>query len=194
MTFFVIQASRGTIRDRKTRRKSMLVMLVLALLFLFSGSTFLQSALDPRGHPGRFILFWAICAWLTMAAILLAVFDLLIVKLEGRQNERTLREKFALAKSGLAKIHNQRIIVGVSAQRSGYRSREEMEAAERFTLAPFAQKSGDSRGRKYSESPHAYRTEFHAIVRGSFIRARFAGSSIRRRFFSTGRAIICAHA
>ena len=94
MTFFVIQASRGAIRDRKTRRKSMLALLVLALLFLFSGSTFLQSALDSREHPGRFILFWAICAWLTMAAILLAVFDLLIVKLEGRQNQRTLREKF----------------------------------------------------------------------------------------------------
>jgi hypothetical protein len=61
---------------------------------LFSGSTFLQSALDPREHPGRFILYWAICAWLTLAAILLAVFDLLTVKLEGRQTERTLREKF----------------------------------------------------------------------------------------------------
>ena len=93
-TSFVIQASRAAIRDRKTRRKTMLVLLALALLFLFSGSTFLQSALDPREYPGRFILFWAICAWLTMAAILLAVFDLLIVKLEGRQNERTLREKF----------------------------------------------------------------------------------------------------
>jgi protein-S-isoprenylcysteine O-methyltransferase Ste14 len=91
---FVIQASRWAIRDRKTRRKTMFVLLVLALLFLFSGSTFLQSALDPREHSGRFILFWAICAWLTLAAILLAVFDLLIVKLEGRQNERTLREKF----------------------------------------------------------------------------------------------------
>jgi len=79
------------------------------------------------------------------------------------------REVFALGKSGLAKIDNQRIIVGVNeqrisgshfAERSGYRSREEMEAAERFTLAPFAQKSGDSRGRQHSESPHAYRTEF----------------------------------
>ena len=46
------------------------------------------------------------------------------------------------------------------AQRSGYRSREEMEATERATLAPFAQKSGDSRGRKYAEESHAYRTEF----------------------------------
>jgi dGTPase len=35
-----------------------------------------------------------------------------------------------------------------------------MEATERATLAPFAQKSGDSRGRKYPEQSHAYRTEF----------------------------------
>jgi dGTPase len=41
-----------------------------------------------------------------------------------------------------------------------YRSRQQMETTERTTLAPFAQKSGDSRGRKYSETSHAYRTEF----------------------------------
>jgi dGTPase len=35
-----------------------------------------------------------------------------------------------------------------------------MEASERAVLAPFAQTSGDSRGRKYSEPSHAYRTEF----------------------------------
>jgi dGTP triphosphohydrolase/REP element-mobilizing transposase RayT len=35
-----------------------------------------------------------------------------------------------------------------------------MEATERATLAPFAQKSGESRGRKYAEPSHAYRTEF----------------------------------
>ncbi len=35
-----------------------------------------------------------------------------------------------------------------------------MEADERRALAPFAQKSGDSRGREYPESRHAYRTEF----------------------------------
>src|SRR6266540_3717071 len=44
--------------------------------------------------------------------------------------------------------------------RSGYRSREEMEATEQAALAPFAQKSGDSRGRQYPEPSHAYRTEF----------------------------------
>src|SRR5438477_2376206 len=35
-----------------------------------------------------------------------------------------------------------------------------METTERETLAPCAQKSGDSRGRKYPERGHPYRTEF----------------------------------
>jgi dGTPase len=40
------------------------------------------------------------------------------------------------------------------------KTREEMETSERAVLAPFAEKSGDSRGRKYPEPSHAYRTEF----------------------------------
>jgi dGTPase len=47
-----------------------------------------------------------------------------------------------------------------ASEQAGVRSRQEMEATERATLAPFAQKSGDSRGRKYAEPSHAYRTEF----------------------------------
>ena len=43
---------------------------------------------------------------------------------------------------------------------TGWKRREEMEADERRALAPFAQKSGDSRGRKFPEPRHAYRTEF----------------------------------
>ena len=44
--------------------------------------------------------------------------------------------------------------------RGGWKLREQMEVDERRVLAPFAQKSGDSRGRKYREPSHAYRTEF----------------------------------
>ena len=40
------------------------------------------------------------------------------------------------------------------------KTREEMEATERAVLAVFAEKSGESRGREYSEASHAYRTEF----------------------------------
>jgi dGTPase len=47
-----------------------------------------------------------------------------------------------------------------SSEQSGYKSREQMEATERAILAPFAQKSGDSRSREYPEPSHAYRTEF----------------------------------
>ena len=41
-----------------------------------------------------------------------------------------------------------------------WKTREQMEADERRVLAPFAQKSGDSRGRTFNEPRHAYRTEF----------------------------------
>ena len=43
---------------------------------------------------------------------------------------------------------------------SRWKTREQMDETERMVLAPFAQKSGDSRGRKYPEASHAYRTEF----------------------------------
>lgn len=44
--------------------------------------------------------------------------------------------------------------------KDGWKKREEMEATERSILAPFAQKSAESRGREYPEKSHAYRTEF----------------------------------
>src|SRR3954462_4002083 len=43
---------------------------------------------------------------------------------------------------------------------STLRSRLQMEGAERTILARFAQKPGESRGRKYSEPSHPYRTQF----------------------------------
>jgi len=44
--------------------------------------------------------------------------------------------------------------------RGGWKLRVQMEADERRVLAPFAQKSGDSRGRKFPEPSHGYRMEF----------------------------------
>jgi dGTPase len=48
----------------------------------------------------------------------------------------------------------------MAAVNNGWKTREQMEATERALLAPFAQKSGESRGRKYPEPSHPYRTEF----------------------------------
>jgi len=49
---------------------------------------------------------------------------------------------------------------GAVPARLKWKTREEMEADEAHVLAPFAQKSGESRGRKYPEPRHDYRTEF----------------------------------
>jgi dGTPase len=49
---------------------------------------------------------------------------------------------------------------GLALSGENWKRREEMEADEPRILAPFAQKSSESRGRNYSEARHAYRTEF----------------------------------
>jgi heme/copper-type cytochrome/quinol oxidase subunit 2 len=98
-TSFVVHATRGAIRDQNTRRKAMLVLLMLALLLLISGFTFLQPALNPQEHPWRVILFWIVCIWLTFTAMLLALFDLLVLRLEARRAERALREKLEATRS-----------------------------------------------------------------------------------------------
>ena len=98
-TSFVVHATRGVIRDQAARRKAMLFLLMLALLLLIAGFTFLQPALSPREHPWRVIFFWIVCIWLTFTALLLALFDLLVVRLQARRAERALREKFDAARS-----------------------------------------------------------------------------------------------
>ena len=102
-TSFVVHATRGMIRNQSTRRKAMLLLLALALLLLIAGFTFLQPALNPQEHPWRVILFWIVCIWLTFTAMLLALFDLLVLRLEARRAERALREKLEAARSTSSK-------------------------------------------------------------------------------------------
>ena len=96
---FVVHATRGVIRSQNIRRKTMLFLLALALLLLISGFTVLQPALNPREHPWRVIFFWIVCIWLTFTALLLALFNLLVVRLQARRAERALREKFEAPRS-----------------------------------------------------------------------------------------------
>lgn len=88
---FVVHATRGVIRDQNTRRKTMFVVLVVALVLLFSGSTFLRSTLNPREHPVWFIFYWLVCAWLTVTAMLLALLDMLVVRTQIRNAGKVLR-------------------------------------------------------------------------------------------------------
>jgi hypothetical protein len=98
---FAFHAARGVIRDQKMRRNTMFVLLLAALLLLFSGSTFLQTALNPRAHPVGFVLFWFVCIWLTFTAFLLAIFDILLVRAQRRKLERRLRAELVVNDSAL---------------------------------------------------------------------------------------------
>lgn len=91
---FAAHATRGIIRDRKTRRATMMAVVALALFLMVGGSTFLSSLLDPREHPARFILFWLACAWVTVCVLLLAVFDLLMVRRDAKALRENLRGQF----------------------------------------------------------------------------------------------------
>lgn len=97
---FAVHATRGLIRDAGTRRKVMVFVLTTALLLIVLGSTLLQSTLNPREHPGWFISFWILCAWFTVTAILLAAFDLLMLRSEARKAQRAMREKMKTDSSG----------------------------------------------------------------------------------------------
>ena len=89
---FAAHSARGLIRDQTMRRWAMFATLLVAMLLAFAGSTFLQPLLSPREHPGWFILFWLACAWLTLTALFLAFFDLLIVRAQSRAAKRHLRD------------------------------------------------------------------------------------------------------
>ena len=87
---FATHATRGILRDRQTRRKVMFWIVIAALVMLFLGATFLGPVLDPRVRPGWFILYWLACAWVTVTAVLLALLDLLQVRLQAREEKQRL--------------------------------------------------------------------------------------------------------
>jgi len=96
---FAIHATRGLLRDQSSRRKTMAVCLLVALVLLVAGLTFLRPWLNPHEHPWRFILFWLACAWETLLVLLLALFDLLLVRAQARAERRAFQEQVARAAS-----------------------------------------------------------------------------------------------
>jgi hypothetical protein len=90
---FAIHATRGLLRDQKSRRRTMAVSIAVALILLVTGLTVFRAWLDPHEHPWRFIFFWLACAWETVLAILLALFDLLLMRAQEREARKALREQ-----------------------------------------------------------------------------------------------------
>ena len=88
----VIQISRGLIRDQTARRQLMFYSILGALVMLFLGSAMLFPWL--RQNPILFIIYWALCGWVTVIAMLLAIFDLLIVRTTARRERKRLEQEF----------------------------------------------------------------------------------------------------
>ena len=58
------------------------------LVMLFFGATFLDRWLHE--HPVLFICYWLACAWGTLTAVLLALYDILAIRAEVRREKRRL--------------------------------------------------------------------------------------------------------
>lgn len=90
---FAVHATRGVIRDRGMRRKAIVMLIACAVAMVLAGSTVLQPVLDPREHGVRFVVYWGIVVWLTATIILLALYDLLMVRREERAARRSLQAR-----------------------------------------------------------------------------------------------------
>ena len=88
---FIIHFTRGLIREQRARRTVMFFAMLGALVWLFLGATFLDASLRER--PYLFFLYWLACAWVTLLVVLLALFDLLMVRAAARRERRRLAEE-----------------------------------------------------------------------------------------------------
>lgn len=62
-----------------------------SVLMLFVGSVLIDGAL--RQYPIAFVIWWAACAWLMLASLLLAVFDMLAIRATARRERRDLARR-----------------------------------------------------------------------------------------------------
>jgi hypothetical protein len=76
------------IRDQAMRRQTMFYVVLMALLMLFGGSTLFADGL--RQHPFTFVFYWAACGWLTVLSVLMAIFDILLIRAAARAARKRL--------------------------------------------------------------------------------------------------------
>jgi heme/copper-type cytochrome/quinol oxidase subunit 2 len=88
---FVIQVSKGLIRHQRARRLVMFYSILIALVLLFIGAV--SQWPDAREHPLLFLSYWAVCGWITLLAVLLALYDLLKVRAEAQRTQRDLAQQ-----------------------------------------------------------------------------------------------------
>jgi hypothetical protein len=98
----ILLVTRGIILDPRSRRWAMFFLILASLLMAFAGDTFLASSIVT---PMNFIVYWGICAWLTFTALLLALWDILLLRVAARRERRRLEKDVADRKSQEAHNH-----------------------------------------------------------------------------------------
>ncbi len=87
---FIIQVCKGLIRHSRMRRTMMFYIVLALLLLLFAGATFFWGWL--REHPAFFLGYWGFCTWLTFLVAMLALYDMIRISVDARQERRQLKK------------------------------------------------------------------------------------------------------
>ncbi|HEV7403978.1 MAG TPA: hypothetical protein VGO11_13655 [Chthoniobacteraceae bacterium] len=89
----VIGLTRAIVRDQTLRRQTMFYVVLAAVGMLFLGCTLFADFLQ-HDHPLTFLFYWAACGWLTILSVLMAIFDMLLVRAAARAARKKLESSF----------------------------------------------------------------------------------------------------
>ena len=90
---WILLYTRGLIVDQHLRRVTMFYVVLTAMVMVFVGDLFLGEWMAPREHVLRFAFYWLAVGWLTMVAALLAIYDLLMLRVQHRLIRHALRQR-----------------------------------------------------------------------------------------------------
>ena len=86
---FIILVSKGILRDRHMRRTVLFWIVAAAICMVGVGALLLDGWLLTS--PFLFLLYWGACAWLTLTSLLLALYDMLVLRGEERRERQRLK-------------------------------------------------------------------------------------------------------
>ena len=92
---WILLYTRGLIADQHLRRLTMFYVSLADMLMVFVGSLALFSKdwMPPREHVWGFAIYWLVVAWLTVLLALLAIYDILLLRVQHRLIRRQLRQR-----------------------------------------------------------------------------------------------------
>ncbi|HEY2342256.1 MAG TPA: hypothetical protein VGH90_04460 [Chthoniobacteraceae bacterium] len=100
----LVQICKGLIRNQSARRLIMFYDVIVALVMVFGGACIHKQWVAE--HLLFSVVYWAACMLLTFLAILLALFDMLLVRSAARRERRRLEAQY-LHKSSETEGHGE---------------------------------------------------------------------------------------